>query len=182
MHFNYFCSLDCTYGSIVDVSCYGFYGDLTKAFIEMSFPTGLPKRHVAQGPGRYTHTRPYDGPIKAAGTSTGLTQAMVPLLKPPLKPCPSMKTGGFFLFLFFLNIYRNIIPAKIFTEIDLVAQVEGNKVTWQTAPCAYFAPRSLVEGGKRVKCNFCRMQNLHTRSAASSVWSHTSPCRPRGGL
>uniref|UniRef100_A0A0E0N622 DNA-directed RNA polymerase III subunit RPC4 n=1 Tax=Oryza rufipogon TaxID=4529 RepID=A0A0E0N622_ORYRU len=76
--------------------------DLTKAFIEMSFPTGLPKRHVAQGPGRYTHTRPYDGPIKAAGTSTGLTQAMVPLLKPPLKPCPSMKTGGFFfIFNFF---------------------------------------------------------------------------------
>uniref|UniRef100_A0A0E0CBC4 Uncharacterized protein n=1 Tax=Oryza meridionalis TaxID=40149 RepID=A0A0E0CBC4_9ORYZ len=30
--------------------------DLTKAFIEMSFPTGLPKRHIAQGPGRYTYT------------------------------------------------------------------------------------------------------------------------------
>jgi hypothetical protein len=36
--------------------------------------------------------------------------------------------GGDIKFLFF-NIYRNIIPAKIFTEIDPTAQVEGSKVT-----------------------------------------------------
>jgi hypothetical protein len=62
----------------------------------------------------------------------------------------------FFLKFLFFNIYRNIIPTKIFTEIAHAVQVEGGKVC---VLCTEVSCRPLqgLQGGK---CNFHSIKNV----------------------